>query len=65
MFFVELVAGLMLVAVVLYDVFETVVVPRRTDSKWRLAPPVIVAVYVVEEASTADGIRVAVNVAAL
>jgi hypothetical protein len=45
MFFVELVAGLMLVAVVLYDVFETVVVPRRTDSKWRLAPPVIVLLW--------------------
>jgi hypothetical protein len=33
--------GLALVAVVLYDVFETVVVPRRTETKWRLAPPLI------------------------
>ena len=31
-------AGAALVAVVLYDVFETVVVPRRTQARWRLAP---------------------------
>lgn len=41
MFTVELVAGLGLVVGVLYDVFESVMVPRRTDTKWRLAPPVI------------------------
>jgi hypothetical protein len=45
MMVLELVAGLALVAVVLYDVFETVVVPRRTDSKWRLAPPVLLLLW--------------------
>jgi hypothetical protein len=39
--FLELSAGLVLVGVVLYDVFETIVVPRRTEYKWRLAPPLI------------------------
>jgi Ion channel len=39
--YLELSAGLLLLAVVLYDVFETVVVPRRTEYKWRLAPPLI------------------------
>jgi hypothetical protein len=39
--FLELSAGLLVVAVVLYDVFETIVVPRRTGYKWRLAPPLI------------------------
>ncbi len=37
----ELLIGLAVVAVILYDVFETVVVPRRTESKWRLAPPIL------------------------
>lgn len=29
----------------LYDVFETVVVPRRTGSKWRFAPPIITLLW--------------------
>jgi Ion channel len=45
MFALELTAGLILVAVVLYDVFESVMVPRRTNTKWRLAPPVIVSLW--------------------
>jgi hypothetical protein len=45
MLLLELATGVLLVAVVLYDVFETVVVPRRTDTKWRLAPPVIVLLW--------------------
>jgi hypothetical protein len=44
-YFVELFAGLALVAIVLYDVFETVVVPRRTASKWRFAPPIITLLW--------------------
>jgi hypothetical protein len=34
-----------LVALVLYDVFETIVVPRRTESKWRLAPPLLLLLW--------------------
>jgi ion channel len=37
----ELFAGIALVAVVLYDVFETVVVPRRTGRFLRLSPLII------------------------
>lgn len=33
--------SLAVVGLVLYDVFETVVVPRRTDSRFRLAPPLL------------------------
>ena len=32
-------------ALILYDVFETVVVPRRTESKWRLAPPLLLLLW--------------------
>ncbi len=31
----------MLVAVVVYDVFQTVVVPRRTAARWRFSPPIV------------------------
>jgi len=31
-------AGIALVLVVLYDIFETIIVPRRTESRFRLAP---------------------------
>jgi hypothetical protein len=44
-YYFELFVGLALVAIVLYDVFETVVVPRRTDSKWRFAPPIITLLW--------------------
>ncbi len=42
---IELIVGLLLVVIVLYDVFETIVVPRRTDTKWRLSPPVIFVLW--------------------
>ena len=42
---IEFLIGLVLVGVVLYDVFETVVVPRHTGSKWRLSPPIITLLW--------------------
>ena len=38
---IELLIGLALVAVVLFDVFETVVVPRRTTSRMRFSPHIL------------------------
>lgn len=41
-FVFELFCGIVLVAIVLYDVFETVVVPRKTGRRFRMAPLVTV-----------------------
>ena len=38
---VELLVGLVLVALVLFDVFETIVVPRRTSSRLRFSPHIL------------------------
>ena len=44
-FALELLFGIALVGIVLFDVFETIVVPRRTESVLRLAPHVIILLW--------------------
>src|SRR6185436_5304601 len=41
----ELIVGITLVALVLFDVFETIVVPRRTDHPLRLAPYILIFLW--------------------
>jgi hypothetical protein len=43
--FLELIFGVTLVIVVLFDVFETIVVPRRTDHPLRLAPYILIFLW--------------------
>lgn len=44
-FFVELVIGIALVTLVLYDVFQSVIVPRRTGTRFRVAPHITVLLW--------------------
>ena len=43
--YIELIVGITLVALVLFDVFETIVVPRRTDHPLRLAPYILIFLW--------------------
>jgi hypothetical protein len=41
----ELIAGITLVSIVLFDVFESVILPRRTGSLFRLAPHLLIFLW--------------------